>query len=127
MNRFNKAIIQGGLWLSVCSFATLPLVLVANEGSSVDHSSVENTVNEYMKMDSSGIYRIQHTAYAVIHLKKILPPDARFFLNGKTVTFQNVDTTGLVLKVEVRNLGDTWLEVRSAQGSIHQLLTLKNG
>ncbi|MBU2712454.1 hypothetical protein [Zooshikella harenae] len=127
MNRFKKAAIQGSLLLFVCSLAILPSVHGASKGSSVDHSIVVNSADEYLRADSSGIYRIQHAVYAVIHLKKILPTDARFFLNGKAVTFQNVDTSGLVLKVEVTNLRDTWLKVRSAQGSIHQLLTLKNG
>ncbi|MGI0117749.1 hypothetical protein [Zooshikella sp. RANM57] len=128
MNRFKKAAIQGSLLLlSVCNFVALPAVYGASKESSADYSIVENTIDDYLLADRSGIYRIQYTAYVVIHLKKNLPKDARFFLNGKSMIFQNVDTSGLVLKAEVTSFHDVWLEVRSTQGSIHQLLTLKNG
>ncbi|MCX4028504.1 hypothetical protein H0A36_14215 [Endozoicomonas sp. SM1973] len=80
----------------------------------------------YLVADGSGILNIEHTAFAVIRLKKPLPKNVQFSLNGEAVVFQKVNTAGTVLKCEVDNVRDKWLEITGPQIDIRQLLTFKD-
>ncbi|WP_163832798.1 hypothetical protein [Spartinivicinus ruber] len=127
---------NGLLFISTLTTVSFPFYANAELNNNVIAQNTEYhqdlTVNNhfdnssYLATDDSGILNIEHTAFAVIRLKKTLPAGVQFSLNGEAVVFQKVNSAGTVLKCEVDNFRDKWLEITGPQIDIRQLLSFKD-